>query len=589
MGASEGLLSIDDLTAKVEAGQIDTVLVAFSDMQGRLQGKRCARQVLPRRGRAARAEGCNYLLAVDVDMNTVDGYAMSSWDTGTATSCSKPDLRTLRRVPWHEGTALVLCDLQWEDGKPVAASPRQVLRRQLDRLAERGLAALRRHRARVHHLQGHPTRTPGGPAYRELQPANQYNVDYSMIGTGRIEPLLRRIRNEMAGAGMYVESAKGECNLGQHEIAFRYADALTTCDNHSIYKTGAKEIADQEGMSLTFMAKYDQREGNSCHIHISLRSTDGDAVLAGDGASTASRTLMEHFLAGQLASMRELTYLFAPNVNSYKRFVAGQLRPDRDRLGPRQPDLRAAGRRPRRSRCGWRTGCRAETSTPTSPSPLWSPPGWTASSGSLRSNRPSRATPTPPTSHRCLPRCATPRSCFAESKLAVERVRRRRGRALPQCRAGRAGRFRRRRHRLGEIPWLRAALTDRRERRGPRHRLDHLPGTAHLLGLGQPSSPCCRDLRRHGRRRPERRAGLAPAGARRRRRTGDGLDGLVFSGGSDIDPAPLWRAAARVTWNTRPLRDDWRARAAARALDRDLPVLGVCRGAQLMNVARAAR
>jgi glutamine synthetase len=164
--------------------------------------------------------------------------------------------------------------------------------------------------------------------YRDLTPANQYNVDYSILGTARIEPLLRRIRNGMAGAGLYVESAKGECNLGQHEIAFRYAEAVTTCDNHSIYKTGAKEIADQAGMALSFMAKYDEREGNSCHIHISLRSDDADTrnVFSGEGPHGFS-PLFAHFLAGQQACLRELTYLFAPNVNSYKRFAEGSFAP----------------------------------------------------------------------------------------------------------------------------------------------------------------------------------------------------------------------------------------------------------------------
>ena len=327
MGASEGLLSIDDLTALVEAGQIDTVLVAFSDMQGRLQGKRCGARYFLEEVAANATEGCNYLLAVDVDMNTVDGYAMSSWDLGYGDVVLQPDLSTLRRVPWHEGTALVLCDVQWEDGTPVVASPRQVLRRQLARLAERGLAAYVG--TELEFIVFKDTYEDAWrKAYRGLDPANQYNVDYSLIGTGRIEPLLRRIRNEMGGAGMYVESAKGECNFGQHEIAFRYTEALTTCDNHSIYKTGAKEIAAQEGMSLSFMSKYDEREGNSCHVHISLRSTDGEPVFAGQGSSSSDMSaLMEHFLAGVLASMGELTYLYAPNVNSYKRFVPGSFAP----------------------------------------------------------------------------------------------------------------------------------------------------------------------------------------------------------------------------------------------------------------------
>jgi glutamine synthetase len=327
VGASEGLLSIDDLTALVEAGQIDTVLVAFSDMQGRLQGKRCGARYFLEEVAANATEGCNYLLAVDVDMNTVDGYAMSSWDLGYGDVVLQPDLSTLRRVPWHEGTALVLCDVQWEDGTPVVASPRQVLRRQLARLAERGLAAYVG--TELEFIVFKDTYEDAWrKAYRGLDPANQYNVDYSLIGTGRIEPLLRRIRNEMGGAGMYVESAKGECNFGQHEIAFRYTEALTTCDNHSIYKTGAKEIAAQEGMSLSFMSKYDEREGNSCHIHISLRSTDGEPVFAGQGSSSSDMSaLMEHFLAGVLASMGELTYLYAPNVNSYKRFVPGSFAP----------------------------------------------------------------------------------------------------------------------------------------------------------------------------------------------------------------------------------------------------------------------
>jgi glutamine synthetase len=232
----------------------------------------------------------------------------------------KPDSDTLLRVPWHEGTAMAMADLQWADGSPVTASPRQILRRQLDRLAERGLVALAGTELefivfRDTYEQAWSTR------YANLQPANQYNVDYSLTGTARVEHLLRRLRNDMTDAGMYVESAKGECNFGQHEVAFRYADALTTCDNHVVYKTGAKEIAAQEGVSLTFMAKYDEREGNSCHIHLSLRGADGGIVF--DEFSP----LMQHFLAGQLACLGDLTLLLAPNVNSYKRFAPGSFAP----------------------------------------------------------------------------------------------------------------------------------------------------------------------------------------------------------------------------------------------------------------------
>ena len=238
----------------------------------------------------------------------------------------RPDLETLRIVPWHEATALVLCDVLQQDGTPVAPSPRQVLRAQLARLAERGFEA--DVGTELEFVVFRDTyESAWEQAYRGLTPANLYNVDYSLVGTARVEPLLRRIRNEMQIAGMTVESAKGECNLGQHEITFRYADALTTCDDHSVYKTGAKEIAHQDGCSLTFMAKYDEREGNSCHVHISLRTSRPDEpALAGAGPHGFS-PVMEHFLAGQLACLRELTYFFAPNVNSYKRYVAGTFAP----------------------------------------------------------------------------------------------------------------------------------------------------------------------------------------------------------------------------------------------------------------------
>src|ERR1700733_13745658 len=327
-----GMLTMEQLRVETSDDEIDTVVLAFTDMQGRLAGKRLSAEFFLDEVAEHYSEGCNYLLAVDVEMNTVDGYAMSSWDRGYGDFVLVPDMSTLRRLPWQPGSVLVIADLTWLDGTPVVASPRQILAAQTARLAERGLVALAGTELEfVVYRDSYEDAAARG--YQDLTPANQYNVDYSILGTARIEPLLRRIRNEMAGAGLYVESAKGECNLGQHEIAFRYAEAVATCDNHSIYKTGAKEIADQEGMSITFMAKPNTREGNSCHIHLSVRgASDGAPVMAGDGQYGLS-PLGEHFLAGLLDAMRELTLCYAPNINSYKRYVPGSFAPTAVRWG----------------------------------------------------------------------------------------------------------------------------------------------------------------------------------------------------------------------------------------------------------------
>ncbi|MFG2647618.1 glutamine synthetase family protein [Streptomyces sp. NPDC048436] len=318
-------LGIEELRALVTSGEIDTVVLAFPDMQGRLQGKRFAAPFFLDDVLQNGTEGCNYLLAVDTEMNTVEGYAMSSWDRGYGDFAMRPDLSTLRRVPWNDGTAMLIADLAWNDSLPVVAAPRQILRRQLDRLGEHGFTA--NVGTELEFIVFKDTYEQAWDSgYKDLTPANQYNIDYSVLGTGRIEPLLRRIRNEMAAAGLVVESAKGECNPGQHEIVFRYDDALVTCDQHAIYKTGAKEIASQEGVSLTFMAKYNEREGNSCHIHLSLADADGTNAMAGDGPGGMS-AVMRHFLAGQLAALREFSLLYAPNINSYKRFRPGSFAP----------------------------------------------------------------------------------------------------------------------------------------------------------------------------------------------------------------------------------------------------------------------
>jgi len=313
-------LSRDELERLVAADDLDTVIVAFTDMQGRLMGKRIAARFFLDEVAEHGAECCNYLFAVDVEMTTVAGYAMSNWDTGYGDMVMLPDLTTLRLIPWLPGTALVLADLAWHDGSPVEPAPRRVLRRQLDRLSQRGLRAYVG--TELEFMVFDDTyRHAWASGYRGLTPASDYNMDYAVLASTRIEPLLRDIRQHMEGAGLRWEASKGECNKGQQEIGFRYDEALVTCDNHSIYKNGAKEIADQHGKCLTFMAKYDEREGNSCHIHISLRATDGSAVFADEQQPLGMSQTFRSFVAGQLATLRELTMLYAPNINSYKRFA----------------------------------------------------------------------------------------------------------------------------------------------------------------------------------------------------------------------------------------------------------------------------
>jgi glutamine synthetase len=316
-------LTLESLRKRIESGDVDTVVLAFTDMQGRLQGKRLHGQyfldVVVEHG----TEGCNYLLAVDIDMNTVDGYAMSSWERGYGDMEFVPDWDTIRLLPHLPASALVQCDLVWLDHAPVIESPRTILKAQLDAFAERGLVALAGTELEFiafntsyedAHRLGH----------RGLEPVNQYNVDYSILGTTRAEPLLRDIRNTMYAAGLDVEGVKGECNLGQHEIGFLYADALVTADNHSVYKTVAKEIAAERGQAITFMAKYNEREGSSCHIHLSLRGENGDVVFWEEGRRSA---MYDAFVAGVLATMSEFTLLYAPNINSYKRFANGSFAP----------------------------------------------------------------------------------------------------------------------------------------------------------------------------------------------------------------------------------------------------------------------
>lgn len=322
-----------ELEAKIAKGEIDTVVVAMTDMQGRLVGKRLDANFFLSDVLKHGTEGCNYLLAVDVDMNTVPGYAMSSWEKGYSDLAMIPDLNTLRLIPWQDGAAMLLADVTWLDHTDVVASPRQILKKQIKALADAGMKAMVGSELEFV-VYNNTYEQAFSKGYKDLTPANQYNVDYSILGGSRIEPLLRAIRLGMSGAGMNVESVKGECNFGQHEIAFKYSDALTTCDNHVIYKNGAKEIAAASGYALTFMAKPNQKEGNSSHIHLSFRGLKDELVMTDEkdkehGLSEVGRS----FIAGQIKHLRELSLLFAPNINSYKRFVPGSFAPTAIRWG----------------------------------------------------------------------------------------------------------------------------------------------------------------------------------------------------------------------------------------------------------------
>lgn len=313
-------MDLGQLRRAVGDGSIDTVLLAITDMQGRLQGKRFAAEHFVKYVAESAAEACDYLLAVDVEMDTVGNFASSSWDTGYGDFELRPDLATLRPVPWQPATVLCQADVFKHGGEPMSVSPRQILKHQLERLSERGWGVNAATELEFI-LFSDTYEQAWDSGYRGLTPANRYNVDYSLLGTARVEPLIRRIRNEMSAAGLVVEASKGECNTGQHEINFRYNDALRTADEHSVFKNGAKEIAAQEGASITFMAKYDEREGNSCHVHVSLVGAAGTSVFAD------RPEVFDHFVAGQLACLRELTLFHAPNINSYKRFAAGSFAP----------------------------------------------------------------------------------------------------------------------------------------------------------------------------------------------------------------------------------------------------------------------
>ena len=315
------MLSLDELRRGADDGSLDTVVVAFTDMQGRLMGKRLHVEFFLEQAEGGHpVEGCNYLLALEMEMDPVPGYEIASWERGYGDFGLVPDFETLRRIPWLEGTALVLCDVAWHDGSPVAPSPRQVLKRQVERAAELGYqpmfgSELEFFLLKETYAEAHAKH------YRDLTPSVPYVLDYHVLASTYDEPFLRQIRNGMHAAGIRVENSKGEAWPGQHEVNFRFADALAMADGHAIYKNGAKEIAHLNGCSITFMAKPDHTWiGNSCHIHSSLWRDDENAF-AGES------DVFRRYLAGHIACAHELALFLAPTINSYKRYAAGSWAP----------------------------------------------------------------------------------------------------------------------------------------------------------------------------------------------------------------------------------------------------------------------
>jgi glutamine synthetase len=315
------MLTLDELRSEVESGAIDTVVVAFTDMQGRLLGKRVhAEHFLTAELAEHGVEACDYLLALDMEMDPVPGYALANWERGYGDFVLRPDMATLRRIPWLEATALLLCDIAGHDGSDVTPSPRQVLKRQVERARAMGYepmfgSELEFYLFKESYAEAHEK------GYENLTPSVPYILDYHILASTYDEPFIRQVRNGMHAAGIPVEYSKGEAWPGQHEINFRYADAVTMADNHTIYKNGAKELAHLNGRSLTFMAKPHQEWiGNSCHVHSSLWR-EGEAAFAGES------DVFKHYLAGQIAVLSELAVFVAPSVNSYKRFAAGSWAP----------------------------------------------------------------------------------------------------------------------------------------------------------------------------------------------------------------------------------------------------------------------
>jgi glutamine synthetase len=324
----EGMLTVDDLRRRVDEGDIDTVLLMFTDAYGRQLGKRLdARFFLEQPA----AHACDYLLTVDMNMDPIPGYALASWEQGYGDFRMSPDFDTLRIATWHDRTALVICDLQrCESDAYVEQAPRSLLRRQVRRAAELGFDVMAASELE-YYIFNNSYRQAAAAGYSGLEPAGWYIEDYHVLQGSREESLNGAVRRHLARSGVPVECSKGEWGRGQHELNVRYCDVLAMADRHAIFKQCLKEIADRLGLSVTFMAKYDVAQaGSSCHIHCSLWR-DGRSVMSGDSqfGSFQASDEFRWFLGGWIAHVPEFMVFYAPTVNSYKRYRAGSWAPTR--------------------------------------------------------------------------------------------------------------------------------------------------------------------------------------------------------------------------------------------------------------------
>jgi glutamine synthetase len=318
-GGTRGMLSLDELKKAGESGEIDTVVTAFTDMQGRLFGKRIQIEYFLDEVTGHGVEGCNYLLALDMDMEPLPGYEMANWEDGYGDFGIQPDMSTLRRIPWLDRTALVLCDVVNHDGSPVEPSPRQILIAQYERAQEMGFTPFMASELEFY-LYKESYAEAWEKDFKDLTPTIPYILDYHILATTMDEAYLGPIRRGMHGAGIPVEFSKGEAWAGQHEVNMRYADAVTTADRHTIYKNGVKEIAFLNDISASFMAKPSEKDiGSSCHIHASLVDKDGKSVFV-DGEDETDA--FHHYIGGMRNHIRELALFVAPSINSYKRYAA---------------------------------------------------------------------------------------------------------------------------------------------------------------------------------------------------------------------------------------------------------------------------